>query len=70
MNDSFDCHGVCMNEYEIPANLIFPITYIEHFLHLNWLFLTADTEKMMHMLFSRVLVNFLIAVLRVSACIF
>ncbi len=31
-NDSFDCHGVCMNECEIPIiMLLIPITYIGHF---------------------------------------
>ncbi len=47
--------------------LIFPITFFEHFLHLNWLFLTVDIEND-SCVFSRV--NFLIAVLTVSACIF
>ncbi len=33
---SFDCHGVCMNQCEIPIiTLLIPITYIGHFFHLN-----------------------------------
>ncbi len=31
-NDTGDCHGVCMNQCEIPIiTLLIPITYIGHF---------------------------------------
>ncbi len=39
--------------------LLFPITYIGHFLHLNWLILTVDIKNDAWV-FSRVSGNFLI----------
>ncbi len=55
-----------MNTCKLLIRLL--ITYTGHFLYLNWLILTVDTENYAWD-FSRESVPFLIAILTVSACI-
>lgn len=65
-----DCHGVCMNEYEIAANYV---AYPDHsywaLFAFNCLILTVDTENDA-CVFPRLSVNFLIAVLTKSTWTF